>query len=87
MKLWGDFLGELCGTLIGTLDGDDGDFLFEELSNVIAEGDDLVEFVGGGSNIGSDGEGSDEVKGTVITDFTVGGKLGKLRLGGHGHHP
>ena len=87
VKVRCDFLSKLCGSLIGTFDGDGGDFLFEQLSDVVSEIDDLVELTGGGNDVGSNGKGSDEMKGAIITDLTIGGKLGKSGLGGHGNPP
>jgi hypothetical protein len=69
--------------LVGTLDGDAGDFLFESLSDVVGEVDDLIEFVDGGCDVGSYIEGAGEMEVSLVVDFTVGANLGRLNLGGH----
>jgi hypothetical protein len=79
-----DVLGEAGGPLVGLLDGGGGDDQLDPLADLIGKINDLVQFVGGGDKTGSNIEGTGQVKVTILIDFTIGGKLGKLGLGGHG---
>jgi hypothetical protein len=79
-----DLLGESGGTLVGLFDGCGGDILLDQLPDLVGKINNLVKFAGGGGNVSSNIEGTGKVEKAVFIDFTIGGNLGKLSLGGHG---
>ena len=87
MAIGSNVLGEPGGPLVGFLDGGGGDDLLDPLTDLIGKINDLVKFALRGGDVGSNIEGTGQVKVTILIDFTIGGKLGKLGLGGLGNHP
>ena len=79
-----NFLGEPGRSLVGLLDGGGGDGLLDPLPDLVGKINDLVKFVHFGSDVGSNIEGTGQVKVAILIGFTIGGKLGRLGLGGHG---
>ena len=55
-----------------------------ELADLIRKINNLVKFALRGGDRDSNIEGTSQMKVTIFIDFTIGGKLGKLGLGGHG---
>ena len=79
VKMGSDSLGEASGLTVRMLEGGNGNFLFEKLSDLIGEVDDVIEFAGRGGNVVRDVEGAGESKTSVeVFDFTLGGKGDRL---------
>ena len=65
----------LGGLSVCMFEGGEGNVLFENLSDLIGEIDDLIEFAGRGGDVVRDVEGAGEAEGAVdCLDFTVGGE-------------
>ena len=87
-KMRSNFLGKVSSANVRMLESGEGNVLFENLSDVIGNVDDLVKFARGrGEGVG-DGEGAGEVESAIdVIDFTMGGKRDRLVCGGSGIHP
>lgn len=84
MKMRRQLLSEPCGTPIGVFECGGGDILFHELSDLIGQFDDLVEFVCRGRNVDLNSKGAGhDLRSLGLFDFTVCVELGKPILGGH----